>query len=103
MQIRWSSKYIFISVAMDPLSNKEQSTNTDNANSQIKSSAESSHKGSQSSFKGVDIEQLIEDGGCGVAYYALEECLSENDRKWAKCQNEVKALQLCKKENEKKR
>ena len=54
------------------------------------------HQGSQSTFTGVDIAKMIEDGGYGISFYALETCLADNDRKWAKCQEEVKALQRCK-------
>lgn len=28
-------------------------------------------------------------------YYSLEECMGENDRKWAKCREQIAALKQC--------
>lgn len=54
------------------------------------------HKGSKSSFdSGVDVGGLIDNSACAKEYFALEECLGENDRKWTKCQVEVKNLKIC--------
>ena len=53
------------------------------------------HKGADPSKYEVDIEDMIEKGGCSVVYYKLEECLGEHDRDWTKCQKEVKALNTC--------
>ena len=44
---------------------------------------------------GSTVERLIEDSGCAAPYYALEECMGEHDRAWAKCQSEVRALAQC--------
>lgn len=49
----------------------------------------------------VDIEQMIDDSGCAEIYYQLENCLGEHDRKWQKCQVEVKNLQDCAKKHKK--
>jgi cytochrome c oxidase assembly factor 4 len=57
--------------------------------------SESIHKGSKSTFKDVDINELIENSGCSPQYYALEECLGEYDRDWKKCQVQVKDLRSC--------
>jgi len=43
----------------------------------------------------VDIERMIDKFGCAEAYYALEECLGDNDRDWRKCQRAVRALKDC--------
>ena len=57
------------------------------------------HKGSTSVSSGdVNIEDMIEKSGCSSTYYALEECLGENDRKWQACQAEVRALKKCNQE-----
>ena len=62
------------------------------------------HKGAASTAASgnVDIEHIIEKSGCSKIYYALEECLGENDRKWQACQAEVKALKKCNQEQGKK-
>ena len=58
------------------------------------------HKGSNSIATNgeVNIEDMIEKSGCSKIYFALEECLGENDRKWQACQAEVKALKKCNQE-----
>lgn len=43
----------------------------------------------------TDIEKRIDNSGCAKQYYALEECLAENDRKFGKCQKEVLDLKTC--------
>lgn len=53
------------------------------------------HMGSKGSSDSCDISDMIDKSGCAQEYYALEECLGEHDRRWAKCQVEVKALQQC--------
>ena len=53
------------------------------------------HKGSYGGGGDVDIEGMIEKSGCSKVYYALEECLGENDRRWAMCQREVAQLKEC--------
>ena len=53
------------------------------------------HKGSASVHKEVDIDDMIDKSGCSKIYFELEECLGENDRKWSKCQTEVKNLRKC--------
>lgn len=53
------------------------------------------HMGSKGSSDSCDISDMIDKSGCAQIYYALEECLGEHDRKWTKCQAEVKALQQC--------
>jgi hypothetical protein len=55
------------------------------------------HKGISTSTNIVDIDDMIDKSGCSQVYYKLEECLGEHDRDWRKCQNEVKALQICNK------
>lgn len=49
-----------------------------------------------------DIDRMIEASGCSKQYFALEECMGENDRVWSKCQKEVKELSACNKEQAKK-
>ena len=60
------------------------------------------HKGSASSSPArerqtdePDIDGMIERSGCAASYFALEECLGDNDRDWKKCQYEVHALKKC--------
>lgn len=53
------------------------------------------HKGADPSKYEVDIEEMIEKGGCSIQYYELEECLGEHDRNWGKCQDVVKKLKVC--------
>eukprot|EP00602_Paraphysomonas_sp_CaronLab_P008200 CAMPEP_0185018406 /NCGR_PEP_ID=MMETSP1103-20130426/1143_1 /TAXON_ID=36769 /ORGANISM="Paraphysomonas bandaiensis, Strain Caron Lab Isolate" /LENGTH=71 /DNA_ID=CAMNT_0027548207 /DNA_START=34 /DNA_END=249 /DNA_ORIENTATION=+ len=53
------------------------------------------HAGSQSSFTGVDVDQLIDASACKEFYMALEECLVQTNRSWKKCQKEVKLLKEC--------
>jgi hypothetical protein len=53
------------------------------------------HMGSKVVSDSCDISDMIDKSGCSRQYYALEECLGLYDRKWAKCQVEVKALQQC--------
>ncbi|KAA8490837.1 Cytochrome c oxidase assembly factor 4-like, mitochondrial [Porphyridium purpureum] len=38
---------------------------------------------------------LVDQFGCGAIYFALEECMGENDRVWSACQAQVKALREC--------
>ncbi len=62
------------------------------------------HKGADPSKYEVDIEEMIEKGGCSKQYYELEECLGEYDRNWSKCQEVVKTLRMCNdKQNREKR
>lgn len=49
----------------------------------------------------LDISQMIDDSGCADIYYQLEDCLGEHDRKWQKCQTQVKQLQECAKRHQK--
>lgn len=51
------------------------------------------HLGSQSDYD--DIEEMIDRSGCAKEYYELEKCLGKHDRDWRKCQETVRALQLC--------
>jgi hypothetical protein len=53
------------------------------------------HMGSKTTSDSCDISDMIDKSGCAAPYYQLEECLGENDRNWTKCQQEVKALQVC--------
>ena len=41
-----------------------------------------------------DIQAKIDSSPCAAVYYALEECLIEEERKWNRCQIQVSAL-LC--------
>ena len=51
------------------------------------------HKGSKGSS--LDISEMIDNSGCAMEYYKLEDCLGEHDRNWSKCQDVVKLLQQC--------
>jgi hypothetical protein len=63
----------------------------------MKSRPSNLHKGSSGSRSddSCDIGKMIDDNPCAKQYYLLEECLGEHDRRWAKCQDEVKNLKVC--------
>jgi hypothetical protein len=42
-----------------------------------------------------DLGRMIESFGCTQQFDALEECMGEHDRSWAKCREQVKELQRC--------
>jgi len=41
------------------------------------------------------VDEMIAKNPCAAQYNALEECLVRTDRDWTKCQDVVKALQVC--------
>ena len=55
----------------------------------------SSKASSEENTYEVDIETMIERTKCSKPYYALEECLGEENRDWRRCQTFVKALNQC--------
>ena len=43
----------------------------------------------------VDLDDRIESSGCSDSYKILEDCISENDRDWRKCQTQVLQFRKC--------
>ena len=44
---------------------------------------------------GPDFDDLVQQKGCGAAYYEVEDCLVRHNRDWAKCQAEVRRWREC--------
>jgi len=42
-----------------------------------------------------EYETIIERSGCAKEHYTLEDCYHDNNRKWAKCKDEMNSFRQC--------
>jgi hypothetical protein len=47
----------------------------------------------------VDVDAVLEERGCKDAFEAVQECMADTNRDWAKCQTFVQAWKACFAEN----
>ena len=42
-----------------------------------------------------EYDMIIEKSGCAKEHFALQDCYHDNDRKWAKCKDEMNQFRQC--------